>query len=196
MAFKKGNISRLRPTQPLLPPDLPQIIEKGKAKNDVEEIKNKIRLRNVALSQMLVNKSHFQAFDIQGTFFNPIATVPVTGNTVVGFTVPDGQVLKLTEIGIQYSDPFIGQTISLGWWLTVDESKVPYVDQVTPGLDFFYYSHHQMIQGTTLNPLWIQAGETVALQVYPVNGFDEQVTIMANMKGNLYQIGSGEDSGI
>lgn len=196
MAFKRSTINRNKPILPILPDNLSAILDVDNADNEIRDVQDQIRNRNVAISQMLTNKSHNEAFDLQGTAYNPVAVVPTVGTPVVFFTVPEGQVLKLTQIGIQYSDPFIGQTISLGWWLTVNGSKVPFVAQVTPGLDFFYYTHYQMTQGTTLNPLWIQAGETVAMEVYPVNGFAEQVTIMAGMKGYLYQIGSGEVTGI
>lgn len=186
----KAGVRKGRPPIPSLPPDLGRRLNTNEARAKSIEVAQFMRDRAVAIGQLMLERNVNEVFDLQGTVYNPVATVPVTGNAVVEFTVPRGQVLMVNKIGISYSDPFIGQVISLGWWLTVGDRRVPYVDQTTPGLDYFYFSHHQLVGSTDINPLWIQAGETVAIQVYPDNGFDEQVTVMATLNGQLYKIGA------
>ena len=192
-----GGIRRpFHPAPPELSPNLPEVQDVEQQQLLIDETQRKIRARGLAISQSLLERSPNEVFDRQGIARNPVATVPITGVPVVSFQVPTGQILKLNHIGISYSDPFIGQTVSLGWWLTIQDSQVPFITQSTPGLDYFFFSHHQLGQPTLIEDLWIQTQETVAIQVYPTFGFAEQVTIMATMAGRLYKPGTPEIGGI
>lgn len=192
-----GGIRRpYTPQGPVINPDYPGVLDTKVQEERIALARQEMRARDLAMWQGMLAQSTATAFDVQGIARNPVAVVPIVGTPVVSFTVPTGQVLKINHIGISYSDPFIGQTQSLGWWLTIGNGRIQYVDQLTPGLDYFFFSHHQLSQGDQIEPLWAQTQETIAIQVYATAGFAEEVTVMATMSGRLYNPGRAEAEGL
>jgi len=110
--------------------------------------------------------------------------------TVLQFTVPLAYVLALTELGVAYSESVLAQSTAVGWRLTIDNVHVPNVirSQITfPGNDWAVGCLGDGARTVGINPVWVQANQTVQLQVTDLTGtMTEFVCITGILAGKLY----------
>lgn len=110
--------------------------------------------------------------------------------TVIQFRVPLAYVLALTELGIAYSESILAQSTAVGWRLAIDGIHVPNVvrSQFTfPGSDWAVGCLGDGTRTITINPVWVQANQTVQLQCTDLTGaMTEFICITGILAGKLY----------
>jgi len=113
--------------------------------------------------------------------------------SVVNFTVPDGQVAIIDKIALVVSEPTVARCIYLGWRLTVNGNRVPNLVTAIPGFaDYNPVSFGSIYDPISIEPLYIQSGQVVSLDVVPVLLFQERVTVIGRIAGRLVKPASPE----
>lgn len=173
-----------------VPPD--KILAGEAAPLEVARMDEQLRARAVAFSQLIIHRSADETVDLVGQTRNPIAAVPVVAVNVVTYQVPIGMVAVFDQIGITYSDPMVPMTQSVGWQLTINGLQVPNVQQTNPGQEYFWWSAGEVNNPMQMRELWVQQRETIQVQIYATNGFDEQLTVTGRLSGRIYKPGTPE----
>lgn len=146
-----------------------------------------IREADDARKDLLVHLSKDTVVDLADYTRNPVdpgGGVQAIIN-LLSYVVPPGLVLKIDKVGITYSNPMVAMSQAVGWRVTVNGNRVPNIVAVTDG--YMYSSFGEVNAPLEIAPLWVQSGETVAIQIYPRFGFNNQLTISGRLSGQLYK---------
>lgn len=158
------------------------VIKTGRAVQSI----NEQRQNAIAVRESMIHLSKDTVFDLTNSIRNPAdlggAVLPTI---LLSYLVPAGFVLKVNKIGITYSNPLVPMSQCVGWRVTVNGERVPNI--FATGDEYFYSSFGQVNDPLEIEPLWIQANGTLAIEVYPRFGFNQQLTISGRVAGRIYK---------
>lgn len=153
---------------------------------------NNLKTESRAKAASLIHYGFDTSVNIVGRL---VESLYVTASPVdaVNFLVPPSMVFKLTKIALVFSDPIIAMSDSIGWRITVNNDRVPYITRVPETTiinDYFYGARGSLSEPMKIEPLWIQAGQTVAIRLYIESSHDDHCLIQGNLVGLLFKAGS------
>ncbi len=176
----RRNLQRLTPDQ------IPAV---QKELSDQEEIlvrkaELEYKAKAKAIASGLIALGFDRVLDVVGTLENP----DVVAN-LVAFTVPNNQIAMIDQIGVYYSDPTVAACIAIGWRIIVNVTEVPNI-QVNNFI-YRFSSIGDVMEPMKVRPFYVQAGQTVSIQIDPlsnkINAFDEHLTMMGRLSGEIYR---------
>lgn len=170
------------------PPDIDAGADAAQFQDAVQTEADRQKARARVARDSIIHLGADSVFDISGTLRNPVAFLIVVPVNLVAFTVPGGVVLEIDQMGITYSNPLVSMSICVGWRIVIDNGRVPNV--VDPANEFFYHSFGAVNDPMKIKPLWVQSGQTVALQLFPAANWTNQLTIVGRLSGRFYKPGS------
>ena len=139
---------------------------------------DRLQTREAAFGFDAQLKSGGQTVDIGDFLVNPTVRA-----NVVSFTVPTGSLAIISGIGLSYSNPFIGTARAVGWHVTIDGAACPHY---RPGTGYlFYYSVGDIAHPASVERIYVQGGSTIAIEVVPITGFNENLTLFGRITGHL-----------
>ena len=177
---------RHHPDVPLINPDygrkLPDVAEPA----DINAAARSLDARARAAAEFIVHYGHDETVDITAQIANPLGV-----QNLVAFTVPTGLVAGINKIAVVYSNPFVGMSMSIGWRLVVNDGRVENVRNVAYfplGADYSYNSFSDLSTPREVSTVWIQSGETIAIEVTDrVGAFNVHLVISGRLAGRLYK---------
>jgi len=154
------------------------------------------RAQNTAALNALVSYGVDSVVDLTNYIVNPAdVTFPVvTPIQLLNFRVPIGLVLVVKKIGVTYSNPVVAMTQTVGWRVIVNGHRVPWIFQTTD--DYFYTSYGTVSQPLEVEPLVVQSGSLLALEVYPRFAFANALTVSGRFSGKLLKPATPDATGI
>lgn len=172
------------PRVPLFPAGDLLGAEEGGASVRIEKAREEIEARGRAVSLALVHRGVDEPVEA----FNAI-TAPAAGalTTLVSFTVPQGMVGKFDRFGIVYSEPIVAANNAVGWRISINGGEVPYVRTNFPLFGYYQMCLGDMLTPWEIEPLWVQAAETIAIELWAVAGFVDYLVVLGRIGGRLYK---------
>lgn len=168
------------------PPSASVTLVDEQARQAVDIAKAHGRAEAIARKETLIHLSNDTVVDISNYIRNPVdlggATLPTT---VVSYQVPTMLVLLINKIGVTYSNPMVSMSQCVGWRIVVNGNRVPNI--VSTADDYSYSNFGSVHAPLEIEPLWVQAGQLVAVEVYPRFGFNSKLTVTARLSGRLYK---------
>jgi hypothetical protein len=155
----------------------PNVVKRGEA----------IRANDEALKDLIIHLSPDTVFDLANYVRNPAdpGGGVVTPVILLSYLVPSAFILKINKIGITYSNPVVAMSQAVGWRVTINGDRVPNIVQTTDG--YMYSSFGEVNSPLEIEPLWVQSNQTIAIEVYPRFGFNQQLTISGRLSGQIYK---------
>lgn len=153
-----------------------------------------LRARAVAISEALIHRGPDEVVDLIGQLANPVGAVPVVPVNVVAFQVPVNLVFLVDEVTIWFSEPMVPMSINLGWYLTINDNRLPYFNNTAAVYNA--HGHGNLASGLVVRRLWVQSQEVFALTLYPIGAFGEQCLVMGRIAGRLFKPGTPEVMGL
>jgi hypothetical protein len=147
---------------------------------DVRALESKGR----AAKRLFIHKGPDETVDVVNYVQNPAGAILV----LVSFTVPDSMVGYFDSIGVYYSEPLVNACNAVGWRLSIDGRQVPNINHLTTFWRFASYS--DVSSPMLVKPIWVQSGETIAVEVEPQVGghaFANHLTMVGRLTGRLYK---------
>jgi hypothetical protein len=170
-------------------------IEDELQKSAVSQALSNQRASQVALRDQLIHLSYESVFDLSAYIRNPVDLGgPTLPTPLLSYLVPSSQVLQITKIAVVYSNPVVSQSQCVGWRVTVNGGRVPNINPVTD--EYFYSSYGEVNQPLEIDPLWVQSGNLIAIEVYPRFTFNSQLTVFGRLGGRLFKTASPETVGV
>ncbi len=140
-----------------------------------------IQANRRAVAASLIHRSRNESIDLRGRLENPTVQA-----SIVSFAVLVGYVAKIDKIAVWFSEPLVAMSRSVGWNILVNGNRVPNIKNTEDAQR--YDSVGDLAQPIEIDPVWIQANETVSIDVFPLSSFDCALTVVARMSGRLYEI--------
>jgi len=154
-------------------------------KASAKSVSNQIALESSLLASKLIHRSPYETVDLVGVYQNNAThgIAPEAVNVVL-FQCPNGCVLMVDQLAVFYSDPLVAASIAVGWRLTINGGQAPNVREINTS--YFYTGFGDISHPNRIHPLWVQSGQTVALQVNPAGTFGEFLTVTCRISGKLF----------
>ena len=108
---------------------------------------------------------------------------PTDKINLVEFQVPGRSICMIRAIAVTYSDPLYTASDVVGWCVTIDGAIVPYIRHASK--TFFYTSFGDLARPMEIEPLLVRSGQTVAIEIRPIAGFNEHLTMCGRLSGRL-----------
>jgi hypothetical protein len=177
---------RHHPDVPLINPDygrtLPDVAEPAEITAESRSLDARAR----AAAESLVHYGHDETIDITGQIANPLGV-----QNLIPFTVPTGLVAGISRIAVVYSNALVGMSMSIGWRLVVNGGRVENVQNMAYfplGADYSYNSFSDLSTPREISTVWVQSGETIAIEVTDrVGAFNLHLVIAGRLAGRLYK---------
>lgn len=176
---------RHHPDVPLINPDygrkLPDVAEPA----DINAAARSLDARGRAAAESIVHYGHDETIDITAQLANPVGV-----QLLVSFTVPTGLVAGINRIAVVYSNPQVSMTITIGWRLVVNASRVDNVLNLTTfplGEDYSYNSYSDLSTPREISTVWVQSGETIAVELTDRWALALHLVIAGRLAGKLYK---------
>jgi hypothetical protein len=134
-----------------------------------------------AVAANLIHRGRGESIDLRGRIENPTVQA-----SIVSFKVDVGFVARIDAIAVWYSEPLVPMCRSVGWNLLVNGSRVPYIQNTEDTQR--YDAVGDLARPIEIAPVWVQAGETVSIDVVPLYSFDCALVMIARLSGRLYRI--------
>lgn len=111
---------------------------------------------------------------------------PSVNANLVAFTVPEGTVARFNRLAVVYSEPLVANAVAVGWRVTINGNQVPRITFDFDGFGpFSYTSFGSVTAPVDIEPLFVQSGATVAIEIIPV-AFGFALTLIGRLTGWLY----------
>lgn len=176
---------RNHPEIPLINPDygreLPDVARPG----EITAASRATDARARAAAESIVHYGHDETVDITAQLANPVGVQPL-----VSFTVPTGLVAGINRIAVVYSNPQVSMTITIGWRLVVNASRVDNVLNLTTfplGEDYSYNSYSDLSTPREISTVWVQSGETIAIEMTDRWALSLHLVMAGRLAGRLYK---------
>lgn len=150
--------------------------------SDLDEAQRRLSAEANALGLALVHRGIDEVVDRFDIVINPTAT-----QNLVTFTTPNNLVCKITELAVYCSEPGVAMGLGVGWRLTVNGGEVPYVGSNWAVYPYFPFAFGDLGNPVEIEPVWVQAGQTIAIELIVAAGFDVNVHIAGRLRGRLYK---------
>jgi hypothetical protein len=187
------------PAIPLVNADLGKVSTVAPTPQQTTRVEQEIAARGKAVAESLVHRGKNEVLDVTGLIANPTG---LAIQVLVGYTVPQGMVASIDKIAVVYSNSQVSMTNTLGWRLTVNGMRVDNIFNTTTWAsgDYFYHSFSDLSTPQEISPLWVQSGETVAIELFSMPGpglgaLTEHLTMAGRLGGRLYKPATSQLSG-
>jgi hypothetical protein len=131
----------------------------------------------------LISQSNDTVLDQYNILENPGAVADL-----VSYTVLDGDVAMIDQIGVYYSEPTVSASIMVGWRIIVDSGEVTNIG--SGSFEFRFSSFGDVMEPMKIDPLWLQSGQTIRIEVEPtadkINAFDGHLVMTGRLSGRIY----------
>lgn len=156
--------------------------------NDIhreEQITRDLALESRAVSRSLSHRGFDEALNVSRQIEHPTDTgAPID---LVTYTVPEGLVAVVNAVGVFYSEPIVPMTVSVGWRIVVNRGRVPNIIHTGGNEDYYYTSFGDIMDPMPIRELWVQAGQTISIQVRAFFGFDDHLVMIGAMSGRIFK---------
>lgn len=162
----------------------------GEAVSDAERVQEVLAERNLAVegravSRSLAHRGYDEALDVSNQIEHP-ADIGAPINLVT-FTVPNGMIAVVRKLGVYYSEPTVPMTLAVGWRVTVNNYRVPYIVHTGGTEDYCFTSFGDVANPLEVEELWVQANQTVAIQVRAFFTFNDHCVMVGRLSGRLFK---------
>ena len=140
------------------------------------QIRQKIDAESRAFYDSLKSRGNDTSLDIMNTITNP-----VVNQNVVTFTPLSGSIAAINRLSICFSNPFLSMIGFVGWRILVTGAQPPYV---TP---FQFSGFGDIFTPAAIDTLWLQSGDTFALEIQLQAGFNEHLVVIGRIAGHVYK---------
>lgn len=192
-----GKVYRRDPQRPYHPavPLAPSVAPPIESVDNSKKVNEKLSIDTAVMQNKLLHRSPDESIDIMGFYQNDVLHgIPPDAINVIVFTVPDGCVAMIDQIAVYYSDPLVAMSTAIGWRLTIDNGQVSNIKD--PILSYMYSGFSDLSAASRVHPVWVQSGQTIALQANPSGTFAEAITITCRISGKLFKPATPEIMGI
>ncbi len=149
------------------------------------QIAETLEIEGRALSRSLAHRGFDEALDISAQIEHPSDTgVPIV---LVSYTVPRGLIAVIDSVGVSYSEPIVPMTLAVGWRIAVNDYRVPNIVHTGGTEDYKFTSFGDIMNPMSIRELWVQADQTVAIQVRAFNTFNDHLIMVGRLSGRLFK---------
>jgi len=185
--FRRGRVDVSRRYHPPVPTDV--IADSARQTpgelNRERLIAREIEIKDRAVSRSLTHRGFDEALEVSAQIEHPADTgAPMN---LVAFTVPRGMVAVIDAIGVFYSEPIVPMTLAVGWRVAVNDYRVPYIVHTGGTEDYNFTSFGDTISPMKIRELWVQADQTVAIQVRAFFTFNDHLIMIGRLSGRLFK---------
>lgn len=156
---------------------MPSVSESGRA---LDRAHADLTARRKAAAASLVHRGVDEPLDIFNVAIDPTVTA-----ILVSFTVPDNQVARINRVAVVCSEPSVAMGLGVGWRVILDAAEIPYFKSQMPGFPYFPVVFGDLANPLLIEPLWIQANQTIAIELIVAAGFDIPVRVAGRLGGRL-----------
>ena len=152
------------------------------------EIKDALLTKSVVESTSILHRGPFE------TMYMSDQRVPTPAQwnnvpfPVLSYRVAPGYTLAVDALSMTYSESVLGQSSAVGWRLSIDGMRVPNMLRAQIlGLEWSLGTLGDALHPVSINPVWVQANQTVVLEVSDLTGtMTEWICLTAVLSGKLY----------
>ncbi len=154
----------------------------GAAGIRLHKAESELRARSKAAALALIHRGVDEIVDR----FDVVVDPTVTQNLVT-YTTPDSLVCKISRVAVLCSEPAVAMGLGIGWRLTLNGNELPYVNSAWALFRYFPVVFGDLGNPMRVEPIWVQANETIAVELIVAAGFDVKVLIAGRLGGQLYK---------
>lgn len=184
------NRGRVIPSGRYKPPVPVGVFADGEAVSGAERLQEVAAERSLAvegraISRSLAHRGYDEALDVSNQIEHPSDIgAPIN---LIAFTVPNGMIAVIRKVGVYYSEPTVPMTLAVGWRIAVNNYRVPYVFHTGGTEDYCFTSFGDVSNPLEIEELWVQANQTVAIQVRAFFTFNDHCVMVGRLSGRLYK---------
>lgn len=141
----------------------------------------------------VARRAQYYGFDSTVCLFDFVINPFVAGGpdivNVVTFRVPEGRVLEVQRIAVQYNEPIYHATDILGWRPTVDNGQIPHIGNQSGQVSGYLTSPLGDFHGPMeIEPFFVQSNSVFDIKVFrSVVTFHEFMVVSAWVFGRLHK---------
>ena len=179
------------PAVPSINDQAADLIAQQPAGGQVEAVSADLKAQALATRGLYLHKGADECLDLDNFIINPVN--PAAGTLeleLLGYTVPSGLILYIDKVGIVFSSALVPQSRAIGWRVKVSGSRV--LNILDPVNERFYYSMGALDEPKEIAPIWIQAGDRIAIVLTLAAFYNTAVVISGRLSGKLIKPASPE----
>lgn len=131
------------------------------------EISAEVRIRHRVEARRVLHLGFDQTVVLFDYVINPFTAVGPDVVVVLSYTVPEGRVLEVQRVSVQFDEPWLHSTDLIGWRPVVSNGQLPTVGNLTGAVSGYFTSPLGSFHNpVTLHPFVVQTNNVVAVVVY------------------------------